>query len=85
MGEEKEREKALAIDTNLSQNQWGGMTGAEYRTSVQPNLMKKFNLTKQEADLEAIGYKSAQTISLSKVAREKGRQLDMDDFMELHG
>lgn len=52
----KEREKALAIDTNLSQNQWGGMTGAEYRTSVQPNLMKKFNLTKQEADLEAIGY-----------------------------
>tara|TARA_B100000959_G_scaffold280173_1_gene341547 strand:- start:508 stop:1542 length:1035 start_codon:yes stop_codon:yes gene_type:complete len=35
-------------------------------------------------DLEAIGYKGGDTVSLSELAKKKGGSLSMDDFMEIH-
>ena len=38
-------------------------------------------------DLDAIGVKTGgpQTVNLSKLAKDKGGQLSMDDFVDLHG
>ena len=35
-------------------------------------------------DLEAIGYKGANTVSLSEAAAKKGGEMDMQDFIDLH-